>query len=61
MEYRVIWEIDIEAKSPREAAEQALKIQRRHGSCAVVFDVYSEDDKHMVIDLDTDENEDYQL
>lgn len=38
-EYRVRWEIDIEADSPQEAAEKALLIQRRHNSIATVFDV----------------------
>ena len=38
--YRVKWEIDIEAYSPRDAAEQALDIQQDPESTAVVFDVY---------------------
>lgn len=38
-EYRVMWEIDIEAESPRQAAEKALEIQREAGSEAVVFSV----------------------
>ena len=39
MEYTVIWEIDIEANSPKEAAEQALKIQRDSSSDAVYFTI----------------------
>lgn len=39
MEYRVIWEIDIDANSPTEAATKALEIQRRNGSSATVFQV----------------------
>lgn len=38
--YRVKWEIDIDADSPREAAERALEIQQNPESTAVVFDVY---------------------
>ena len=37
--YRVNWQIDIEAKSPRKAAKKALKIQRNKHSIATVFDV----------------------
>lgn len=37
--YVVGWTIDIEADSPREAAQKALEIQRRPGSIATVFDV----------------------
>ena len=39
-EYRVRWEIDIEADSPREAAEKALAIHRKPDSIAAVFDVW---------------------
>ena len=37
--YRVNWQIDIEAKTPRKAAKKALKIQRNKKSIATVFDV----------------------
>lgn len=37
MMYRVIWEIDIDADDPREAAEIALEIQRDPNSTATVF------------------------
>lgn len=37
--YLVTWEIDIEADSPREAAEKALRIQRDPESIATVFAV----------------------
>jgi hypothetical protein len=36
---RVRWEIDIEARTPREAARKALDIQRDPASIATVFDV----------------------
>ena len=37
--YRVTWVIDLEASSPREAAQQALAIQRNPESIATVFEV----------------------
>jgi hypothetical protein len=42
-EYRVVWEIDIHATSPRQAARKALAIQRDASSLATVFDVYRTD------------------
>jgi len=36
---RVRWEIDVEAKTAREAARTALEIQRDPRSIATVFDV----------------------
>ncbi|MBD3262045.1 MAG: hypothetical protein GF334_10345 [Candidatus Altiarchaeales archaeon] len=41
-EYRIVWEINIEADNPREAAEEALRIQRDPESCATVFEVREE-------------------
>lgn len=41
--YRVEWAIDIEAKTPREAAEIARKIQLDPDSLATVFDVTEHD------------------
>lgn len=38
-EYRVIWEIDIEAETAEDAARQALEIQRNPESIATVFGV----------------------
>ena len=46
MEFRVIWEIDIEAHSPREAAEAARAEQGRDTS-ATVFDVWEHVGKKM--------------
>ena len=54
MNYRVTWEIDIEADSAHEAAETALEIQRRPDSTATVFTVLDETDESVVIDLDHD-------
>lgn len=39
MQYLVTWTIDIEADSPKDAAEQALAIHRNPESIAPVFDV----------------------
>ena len=39
MLFRVVWEIDIEADSPEEAAAEALKIQRDPESTATDFTV----------------------
>jgi hypothetical protein len=46
MEFRVIWEIEIDAHSPREAAEAARAEQRRDTS-ATVFDVWEHVGKKM--------------
>ena len=52
MEYRVIWEIDIEAESPKAAAEEALNIQQDKGSEARVFKVTNPiTNKEYLIDL----------
>ena len=37
--YRVTWKIDVEAKSAKEAAKQALFVQRDPVSTATIFDV----------------------
>ena len=52
--YRVIWEIDIVAKSPRHAAEQALQVQRDICSRATVFEVRVSDSDVQTIDLDVE-------
>lgn len=38
-EYRVIWEIDIEADNLKEAVREALRIQRDPESTATIFKV----------------------
>lgn len=50
--FRVIWEIDIEAETAREAAEDALKIQRNPNSIATVFNVVPEDGDMETIDVE---------
>lgn len=49
--YRVFWEIEIEADSPRQAAQQALEIQRDRKSIATVFDVREPSGNHVTFDL----------
>lgn len=41
MEYRVVWEIEIEADSPLQAAQDARTIQLTPGMSATVFDVWA--------------------
>lgn len=41
--YHVIWEIDLDADTPADAARQALAIQRDRFSQAIVFDVIEAD------------------
>lgn len=41
-QYKIIWEIELDADSPLEAARQALEIHRDKESSAVVFDVGDE-------------------
>ncbi|RPH88513.1 MAG: hypothetical protein EHM66_00460 [Deltaproteobacteria bacterium] len=40
--YKVTWEIDIDAETPKAAAIDALRIQRDSSSSATVFTVYSQ-------------------
>jgi hypothetical protein len=53
--YLVEWRIDIYADSPREAAEQALAIQRKPDSTATVFNVTDTDGTTTDVDLLEDE------
>lgn len=39
MEYRVTWRVEVDADSPREAAERALAMQRDPASTATNFRV----------------------
>lgn len=54
MNYRVVWEIDIEADSPIEAAEEAYDTQRSPASTATVFDVFGEDGTEEQVDVAED-------
>lgn len=58
--YLVTWEIEIEADTPRKAAEEALRIQRDSESMAKVFKVYADDEKFgpemVTVDLEEQDN-----
>lgn len=41
VQFRVIWEMEIEAASPKEAAREARAVQLTPGSSASVFDVWA--------------------
>lgn len=56
--YHVVWEIVVEAKSPKAAAEKCLKIQRDPDSHATVFDVTEPNGNKVCIDLLPDEEGD---
>lgn len=55
-EYLVTWEINVDADSPKEAAEEALRIQRDPDSIALVFVVretdYDDMDAHQDVAVD---------
>jgi hypothetical protein len=53
MLFRVEWNMDIEADTPRKAAEIALEIQRDKNSTAVVFEVkeFDTDGDYVEVDL----------
>lgn len=55
--YRVTWEIDIDADSLEDAAEQAREIQLDRDSIATVFDVTGPDGHKITVDLNTDPEE----
>lgn len=57
MTYRIEWEIEIDADTPREAAQAALAIQRRHDSYATAFKVFDESGEMEQVDLEEDEDE----
>ena len=49
--YHVVWEIDIDAESPREAAEEAWAIMRYQDSRANYFEVFDQDGDKTNVDL----------
>lgn len=51
MQYRVVWEIDLDAESVEDAARQAQEIQRDPASIATCFFVTDETGTHHEIDL----------
>lgn len=52
MLYRVEWSINIEAETAKDAARQALEIQRDHLSTATVFEVIPTDSDGRAIRVD---------
>lgn len=51
-QYRVMWEIDVDAASPKEAAIRALEIQRDPSSIAVIFKVQQKPGGWEQVELD---------
>ncbi len=51
MQYRVLWEIDLDAESVKDAAQQALDVQRDPTSIATCFIVTDENGTRQEIDL----------
>lgn len=51
MKYFVTWEIDIDAESPREAAQKALNMQRDETSLATCFKVFDDKGNEIAVDL----------
>ena len=49
--HHVTWEIDLDAGTPREAAEKAFAIMQRPGTTATVFDVTDETGATHRVDL----------
>ena len=52
MNYRVRWEIDVDAENTLEAARQARAAQLRPYTLATVFDVYNSDDAGKFVRVD---------
>jgi hypothetical protein len=50
-EYRVVWEIDLDANTPERAAAEALRTQRDGDSTATCFLVRTKDEKGEVVSL----------
>lgn len=50
-DYIVCWAINLDAETPRKAAEKALQIQRDPASIATVFVVYGEEGDEIIVDL----------
>ena len=50
-QYNVTWEMPIEADSPREAAEIALRVHRDPSSIATFFVVEDENEREFCIDV----------
>ena len=55
MKYRVVWEIDIFAETPLEAAEAARSIQLDPASMATIFEIFT-DGTQVKVDLDEEQS-----
>lgn len=53
--FHVVWEIDIYAETPREAAKQAFAHMQRLNTTANYFEVYDQDGEKNIVDLMEDE------
>lgn len=51
MQYKVVWEIDLDAASFEDAARQALEVQRDQASIATCFTVTNENGIRHDIDI----------
>lgn len=51
MTYHVVWEIDIDADTPYEAAQMAQHYQQLPNTTATVFEVFDENGEAVFIDL----------
>ena len=52
--FHVVWEIDIYAETPHEAAEQAWEYMRNEDSTANYFEVFDQDGNKTNVDLEED-------
>ena len=59
IDYHVIWEIDIPAETPKEAAEQAFKIQQDPETLATIFSM--RDPTGTVTEIDLFDNPEWEL
>jgi hypothetical protein len=55
MNYRIIWEIDVDADTAREAAQKAWMVQHNPRSLATAFTVFDELGRKTQVDLTDDE------
>ena len=54
--FRVVWEIDEFAETPREAAEKAWEHMRNEDSTACYFEVFDQDGVQTNVDLMEEDN-----
>lgn len=52
--FHVVWEIDVYAETPREAAQQAFDHMQRVNTTANYFEVYDQDGEKTIVDLEED-------